>query len=239
MTLDLARFELLSFDCYGTLIDWESGIVNALSPWLARHRQMRSRDAMLESFGAVEGPIQDANPAMLYPKILAASHRALARRWAIDADEAAARAFGASVGDWPAFSDSHAALARLKRRRKLVILSNVDRESFARSNVRLGIAFDRICTAQDIGSYKPDPRNFAYLHEAVRAMGVAADRHLHVAQSLFHDIAPARAAGLATVWINRRRDQAGGGATPASTARPDLELGSLAELADRLDSLSG
>jgi 2-haloalkanoic acid dehalogenase type II len=125
-------------------------------------------------------------------------------------------------------------LQYLKRHYKLVILSNVDRASFAESNKALGVSFDKIITAQDVGSYKPDPRNFESLIKALTEMGVTKSRILHTAQSLFHDIVPAKAAGLATVWVNRRRGKKGSGATaePSAPVSPDLEVASLAELVE-------
>jgi len=128
-------------------------------------------------------------------------------------------------------------LRRLSRRYRLIILSNVDRASFAGSNERLGVTFSGIVTAEDVGSYKPSPRNFeALLREAAR-LGVAEGRLLHVAQSLFHDHVPAKAAGLPTVWIDRRKNAAGWGATPAppTDVTPDLTFTSMQELADAAD----
>ncbi|MBL8702327.1 MAG: haloacid dehalogenase type II [Alphaproteobacteria bacterium] len=233
--MKLTDYAALSFDCYGTLIDWESGILAEIRPWLARYRQERSDDAILEAYGVVEAECEHRTPSRLYRDLLVDVHVALAKRWGLPADAAAARRFGDSVPRWPAFPDSAAALAKLKKRFKLIILSNVDRRSFAGSNKRLGVTFDAICTAEDIGSYKPDPRNFAYVKKAVAALGVPADKHLHVAQSLFHDIAPANAAGLPSAWINRRRGKPGGGATPPASATPSLEVGSMAEFAALLD----
>jgi 2-haloalkanoic acid dehalogenase type II len=150
-----------------------------------------------------------------------------------DADE-----FGRSVGRWPAFPDSPAALGYLKHHYKLVIVSNVDRASFAASQQRLGVRFDRIITAEDVKSYKPNLRNFEYaLDDIRRTLGVPPDKILHVAQSIFHDIVPAKSIGLHTMWINRRRGQGGWGATPApsasgAAAQPDFEVGSLEEFAE-------
>jgi 2-haloacid dehalogenase len=151
-------------------------------------------------------------------------------------DEAAALA--RSVPDWPAFPDSAEALRRLSRRYRLVILSNVDRASFAGSNRRLGVTFTSILTAEDIGSYKPSPRNFEALAVEVARLGVEPGRHLHVAQSLFHDHVPAQAAGLPTVWIDRRHGRAGSGATPQPPAgvTPDWTFPSLAAFADAVDA---
>jgi 2-haloalkanoic acid dehalogenase type II len=230
--IKLRDFDALTFDCYGTLIDWESGILNELRAW-AQPANL-SDDALLEAFGAEESRCEAATPDKPYPGILADVHRALGQRWGIAPNQLAPIAFGGSVGRWPAFPDSPAALGYLKQHYKLVILSNVDRNSFARSNQKLAVDFDLILTAQDIGSYKPDPRNFQAAIQALDGIGVPRARILHVAQSLFHDIVPGKAAGLKTVWVNRRRGKAGGGATPpaAGDATPDLEVGSMAELAD-------
>ncbi|MBL8670245.1 MAG: haloacid dehalogenase type II [Alphaproteobacteria bacterium] len=223
-------FSVLAFDCYGTLIDWEAGILAELTPWLRRNGGTQADDAILEAFGAAESSVEAESPFRLYPDVLAEVHRRLAVTWGIAKDEAAARAFGASVGRWPAFADSAESLRYLKQHYKLVILSNVDRASFAESNKKLGVTFDRICTAQDVGSYKPSPRNFDYLLKEMAGMGIAKERILHTAQSLFHDHAPAKAAGLRTIWINRRKGRPGGGATPPAEAKPDWEVASLAEM---------
>jgi 2-haloalkanoic acid dehalogenase type II len=230
----LSDFTTLSFDCYGTLIDWERGIAAELRPWAERVGLGLDDGALLEAFGRAESPVQRAHPTWLYPDILAASFRALGKQLGAPVGEAEAAGFGRSVGRWPAFPDSPEALAYLKRHFKLCILSNVDRASFAESNRRLGVAFDLVVTAQDVGSYKPDRRNFEHLLAALGRMGVDKRQLLHTAQSLFHDIAPAKALGLKTAWINRRRGKAGGGATPApeGDATPDLEVASLGEFAE-------
>jgi len=213
--MDLTGITTLTFDCYGTLIDWECGILSALAPLRARANAVRSDDDALLDFADCESRQQAATPAMLYADVLTEVHGQLAERWGVARDAAEDRRFGASIGDWPAFVDTAAALAYLKQHFRLVILSNVDRASFSRSNVRLGVTFDAIYTAQDIGSYKPAPRNFAYLIERLGEQGVGRAQILHVAQSLFHDHAPANAAGLRSVWIDRRGDSGGWGATAA------------------------
>jgi 2-haloacid dehalogenase len=229
----LSEFSVLSFDCYGTLIDWESGIVAALAPWLAAHGLEPGRERILAAFAAAEAPQQQATPGMLYRDLLAEVHGAMAEQFGLARDLAAAKAFGASVRDWPAFPDSAAALGYLKRHYQLVILSNVDRASFAHSNRKLGVAFDAIYTAEDIGSYKPDPRNFAYLLERLAERGIAKTQILHTAESLYHDHVPARRVGLATCWIHRRAGKAGHGATrsPEVEVRPDFRFATLAEMA--------
>ena len=226
----LSDFKVLSFDCYGTLIDWESGIWAALQP-LAVKAGIGREDA-LARFGHHESAQEAETPQLRYSDLLALVHARLAAEWGVAADIAADRAFGGSVGEWPAFSDSAVALAYLKRFYKLVILSNVDRASFARSNLRLGVTFDAVCTAEDVGTYKPDPANFRYLVARLGELGHPPAELLHVAQSLFHDHAPANAAGLASAWIDRRAAAPGWGATPASEAHYDFRFTSLAELAD-------
>ena len=157
----LSDFNALSFDCYGTLIDWETGIAEALRP--LSERSGVSADRLLEAYGPVEHAIEIEQPGLLYSRLLERVHERLSAQFGVDPDDLAAAKFGASVGDWPAFPDSAEALGYLKQHFKLIILSNVDRQSFAASNRRLGVEFDHIFTAQDIGSYKPDLRNFEYL----------------------------------------------------------------------------
>ena len=230
----LTDFRALTFDCYGTLIDWETGLFEALQPLLRAGKITLGRDAVLSEFAKQESAQQAATPAMLYRDLLAEVHRRLAREWHVSLPEAAHLAFGASVPRWPAFADTLAALQYLGRHYKLIILSNVDRDSFAGSNEKLGVKFDAICTAQDIGSYKPDARNFHYLIEAVAKLGTGREEILHTAQSLYHDHAPAKAARIATAWIDRRAHQDGWGATlaPAGKAAYDFRFASLGEMAD-------
>ena len=238
MPRPLCDFELLSFDCYGTLIDWETGIWDALQPLLMSNdaNEIHRREA-LGRFATQENRLQTAHPTLAYPLLLERVHQAIAGDFGLATTAELDRGFGGSVPDWPAFADSADALRFLQRRYRLVILSNVDRDSFAGSNRRLGVRFDAIYTAQDIGSYKPDLANFDYLLERVkRDFGVSPDRVLHTAQSLHHDHAPARARGLANVWIDRQglSDGGGWGATAEVRARPkvDYVFHSMAELAD-------
>jgi len=227
----LSGFNALSFDCYGTLIDWETGITEALRP--LSERSGISPDRLLEAYGPVEHAIEIEQPGLLYSRLLERVHERLSQQFGVEQDDLAAAKFGASVGDWPAFPDSAEALRYLKQHFKLIILSNVDRQSFAASNRRLGVEFDRIFTAQDIGSYKPDLRNFEYLVGALERDGIARDRLLHVAQSLFHDHVPANRIGLASAWIDRRAGKGGSGATVVPDPMPhyDFRFTSLAELA--------
>ena len=225
--LEYGRFEALTFDCYGTLIDWETGILAGLRRALARRADQALDDELLERFARAEASAE-AGPYRPYREILAGCLRDLALHYGVQADDAAAALFGGSVGEWPAFADSTAALQRLKARFRLGVITNCDDDLFAASNARLGVEFDWVITAQSVGSYKPDPRNFA---AAFARMGVPRDRILHVAQSLFHDHVPARRLGLATVWIDRRHDHPGHGATPSATVTPDATFADMASFA--------
>jgi 2-haloacid dehalogenase len=231
--MKLSGFKVLTFDCYGTLIDWETGILTALRPLVHRAGLALDGEAILTQFAAHESARQAATPDMNYATLLSVVHARLAKVWGVADDAAENERFGASVGDWPAFPDTMEALRALASRYRLVILSNVDRASFRASNPRLGVTFDAIYTAQDIGSYKPDPRNFTYMMERLAADGFQKSDVLHVAQSLFHDHAPANAIGLASAWIDRRHGASGWGATapPPPGVRYDFRFESLAELA--------
>ena len=188
---------------------------------------------MLEAHAAHETVVQSEHPTMRYPDVLAATVRRVAAQLGVDVTDAEQAALSASVPDWPAFPDSAAALAALHARFRLVILSNIDRRSFAASARRLGTDFDLVVTAEDVGSYKPSAANFAALLDAVPGIGVGERELLHVAQSLYHDHVPAQAAGLPTVWIDRRHGRAGSGATPAADpVTPGWTFPSMAAFAD-------
>ena len=227
-------FDALSFDCYGTLIDWETGILAVLRPWAARNAVAADDGELLAAYARHENEAESAVPAPLYPEVLRRTMRAIGADFGVEVDPDDAVALGRSVPDWPAFADSPSALAALARRYRLIILSNVDRASFRASNRRLGVEFDLVLTAEDIGSYKPDARNFEALLAGAHDMGIAPERLLHVAQSLYHDHAPARRAGLRTAWIDRRRGAQGWGATPAppEEVRPDATFASMADFAE-------
>ncbi|MBU0639624.1 MAG: haloacid dehalogenase type II [Planctomycetes bacterium] len=232
--MNLRDFDALTFDCYGTLIDWERGIAARLVPWAARHGLKVSAEQLLQAFAAAEHRHETATPGRPYPQILETVLADIAAHFGVAAESDEARTFGRSVRDWPPFPDSPAALAYLKQHYKLVIISNVDRASFAHSQAKLGVEFDAVITAQDVGNYKPDLRNFEFAFARLAELGVPRDRILHVAQSLFHDHEPAKQLGLRTVWINRRAGQPGCGATaaPRTAVTPDLAFESLAALAD-------
>jgi len=204
--MDFSRFEVLTFDCYGTLIDWETGIWDALQPLLMENgRDDLSRAGALAAFAEAESAVEAECSALPYDNILEKVHARLAERFGLTTRDDLDAAFGQSVAHWPAFPDTAEALRRLKQRFNLVILSNIHRAGFTASNRKLGVAFDAIYTAQDIGSYKPDAANFNYMLAHLKQdFGFGKEDILHVAQSLFHDHAPARRAGLANVWIDRQ-----------------------------------
>jgi 2-haloacid dehalogenase len=235
MTLKLSHFKLLSFDCYGTLIDWETGIWHALHSLVSQSEHQISRDEALTAFAQFEPEQEIETPHLLYREILSKVHAKLASFWGIHTTDEMNNAFGVSVGDWPAFPDTVEALGYLKQHYSLVILSNVDRLNFSSTSKRLATPFDAVCTAEDIGTYKPNLRNFEYLVEKCQNLGVQKKDILHVAQSLYHDQRPAERIGLARCWINRRHDTGkGSGATKAVDHLPvvDFQFPSLAALAE-------
>lgn len=229
----LTDFKVLTFDCYGTLIDWESGMVAGLKPLTDRVQRPLSRNEILEAHARHESTQQRFTPTKLYRDLLPIVYKRLADEWGVVASWEEAQAYGRSVGDWPAFPDTAEALKYLKQHYKLVILSNVDNQSFAASNKRLEVAFDAIYTAEDIGSYKPEPRNFDYMLTNLATLGLKPADVLHTAESLFHDHVPGNKAGLASAWIYRRHADKGFGATmdPGTMPRIDFKFTSMAELA--------
>jgi 2-haloacid dehalogenase len=225
--MDLTRFQALTFDCYGTLIDWEAGLLRALRPVVERHGVRQTDEALLALFGELESPIQ-RGPFRRYREVLDETMRQLARRLGFEPDLGEVTALSRSLSDWEPFPDTVPALAALARRYDLGVISNVDDDLFAASARRLEVPLRWVVTAEQVGSYKPARTNF---ERALDRIGLPRDRILHVAQSLYHDVEPARELGLATVWVNRRAGREGFGATPPSTATPDLVVPDLASLA--------
>ena len=223
--LDFGAFEAMTFDCYGTLIDWETGILAALRPIVGPDGD---DDELLEAFGRAESVVE-AGPYRRYRDVLEEVARTIATERGVAAEPEAVASFGGSVVDWPAFPDSTAALDRLHRRFRLGVITNCDDDLFAASARRLGTEFDWVVTAQQAGSYKPSERNFQLAFER---LGLPRERILHVAQSLFHDHVPAKRLGLTTVWVDRRHGRSGGGATMPASATPDLTVPDMATLAD-------
>lgn len=234
----LSAFTALSFDCYGTLIDWESGMLAALESLTAQVQQPLGRNEILQAHATAEASQQAQTPTMRYSDVLATVYKRLAERWGVPSTHEACIAYGRAVGDWPAFPDTVAALTYLKKFYKLIILSNVDNASFEGSKARLGVVFDAVVTAEDAGSYKPDRRNFDYMLDRLQGglAGQAVNKAdlLHTAESLFHDHVPANAVGLASCWIHRRHADTGFGATkdPGQIPQVDFRFTSLGAMAD-------
>ena len=232
--MNLGDFKVLTFDCYGTLIDWESGVISALTPLTDRLGGTLTRDRILEAHARHESSQQRQTPSKRYRELLAVVYRRLAEEWNVSVGWDECVRYGNSVGNWPAFPDTPDALMYLKQHYKLVILSNVDNESFAASNARLGVEFDAIYTAEDIGSYKPSDANFEYMLSMLKGRGFEKSNILHTAESMFHDHAPANRHGLASCWIYRRHEQEGFGATmhPGDMPHYDFCFNSMGEMVE-------
>lgn len=231
---DFARFTTLSFDCYGTLIDWESGIAAALRPWAIRRGLVLSDAELVTAHARHENLVQQANPTMPYPLVLAEVLRLVGAVFDVPVSDSDAQEYGNSVKDWPGFADSADALERLKNHYRLVILSNIDRTSFSHSNKLLGVEFDLIITAEDVGSYKPNLNGFKTMFKRLGEIGSDRTDLLHVAESLYHDHEPAQRLGLPSVWIHRRHDKPGSGATaePTGPVEPRWRFTSMKSFAD-------
>jgi len=233
----LGKFKVLTFDCYGTLIDWETGIWDAFQPLIMSNTGSElTRAKVLEAFAVFENRAEAETPGLAYPEVLQAVHGAVAARFGLRSTPQLDTDFGSSLPLWPAFADTADALRFLKTRFKLVILSNVDRDGFSASRRKLGVDFDAVYTAEDIGTYKPDPGNFQYLLTRLREdHGLEKADILHTAQSLFHDHIPAQKFGLATAWIDRQRLSETGnwGATARLDEVPETDFlfHSMAEMA--------
>ena len=230
--MEFSRITTISFDCYGTLIDWESGILPVLRAVLASHGQSLSDAAILELYGEFEAEAE-SGPYQNYRNVLQAVVRAFADRFRFQASSADIQSLDESVRAWPPFPDTVAALGDLRKRYKLVVISNIDDDLFAETRKRLGVEFNAVITAEQARSYKPSLNNFQM---ALKTLAISPDRLLHAAQSVYHDVVPARSLGISTVWVNRKSARPGIGAVrtsaaPASEKRPDLEVPDLATLA--------
>ncbi len=226
--MNFAQFEVMTFDCYGTLIDWETGLLRALRPVLSGHEIELTDEKILEYYAKFETEAESGS-YQPYKQVLETVLRAFGRELHFEPTQEQLDEFSTCVRMWPAFPDSARALAELKRKFKLVILSNIDDDLFAFSQEKLGIRFHDVITAEQVGSYKPALRNFKV---AIARVGVPKGRILHVAQSLFHDHQPAKELGLKTVWVNRRQGKSGPGATPPAEAKPDFEVPDLQSLVE-------
>jgi 2-haloacid dehalogenase len=225
--LDFSHLKVLTFDCYGTLIDWEAGIVAALRPIFAAHQINVNEDELLVRYAQHETEIE-AGPYRRYREVLAEVVIRLAKEYGFTPTDNEQHSLAESIRNWQPFPDTVSALRQLATRYSLVILSNIDDDLFTLTRPKLAVNFADVITAQQVDSYKPSRRNFEV---ALQRIGRDKAEILHVAQSLFHDVEPARALGIATAWINRRKDKEGSGATPPSSAQPDATFATLAELA--------
>ncbi|OZI17091.1 haloacid dehalogenase type II [Bordetella genomosp. 7] len=231
--MKLTEFKVLSFDCYGTLIDWERGMTNGLAPLIGRMKAAPDIDRLLEHHARLEAAQQALTPTKLYRDVLAVVYKRLAEEHGLSVPWRECVEYGLGARNWPAFQDSAGVLQYLKKHFKLVVLSNTDNDTFSHSNDKLQVDFDAIYTAQDIGSYKPSLQSFEYMLARQKAAGVEKHEILHVAESLFHDHEPANRIGIASCWIYRRFDKPGYGAAPEPLAMPsyNFQFNSLADFA--------
>src|SRR5215831_9997836 len=225
--LDFSQFEWLSFDCYGTLIDWEAGILGYIRPLMRRKGCQVSDDEILNLYSEIE-PRRQQPPYRRYREVLAGVMWDFAAEFRVELTDDEARGLADSIRNWQPFPDTVEALRRLKSRYKLAVLSNIDGDLFALTAPKLGVELDTVVTAQQVASYKPSRRNFDTLFDRLR---IEKSRLLHVAESLFHDVAPARSLGIATVWVNRRQGRPAA-ATRLIAEQPDVEVATVGELAD-------
>ncbi len=230
--MKLTDYKALTFDVYGTLIDWESGMIAGLKPLTDRVSRSLTRDVILEAHAYYESTTQRWTPGKKYYELLPVVYRRLAEEWDVEVTWEECTAYGQSVRQWPAFADSVDALAYLKKHYKLVVLTNTDNLSFSGSNARLGVFFDAVYTAEDIGSYKPADRNFEYMIETLARQGIEKHEILHTAESMYHDHAPANKHGLANCWIYRRHEKEGFGATmhPGDMPEYDFQFNSMMDM---------
>lgn len=226
--LDFAQFQLVSFDCYGTLIDWETGILSALSPILAAHGKTVTDSELLRLYSELESDAEngDFHP---YREVLQSVVRGLGKRLDFSPTDAEVRSLPDSLPNWLPFPDTVAALRKLKSRYQLAIISNVDDDLFAHTARRLEVPFDFVITAQQAGAYKPSLPMFKL---AQQRTAIAPSRWLHIAQSIYHDVIPARSLGMTSVWVNRPSPRPGSGAAKSASAQPDLEVPNLKTLAE-------
>jgi 2-haloacid dehalogenase len=228
MQLTLTDFDAVTFDVYGTLIDWEPAITAFLSDWAGRKGLSVPGADLLMAFDQARRQIQLDRPAYLYPDVLRRSFDRICAEYTVEPDVETREAFALSPHAWPGYPDSHAALVALQKQAKICALSNIDEASLQASSAKLGITFDLLVTAQRVGAYKPDAPHFDVALTELAAMGIPRSRILHVAQSLRADIVPANRLGLTSVWVHRPDRVMG--LTGAADARPDLEVASMAEL---------
>jgi len=225
--MDCSHFTTISFDCYGTLIDWEAGILPALRGMLGRHRQTFTDATILELYGEFEAAAESGS-YQSYCDVLQSVVRAFGARLGFTPTPAELTSLSESLPLWPPFSDTVAALRQLKRRYRLAVISNIDDNLFVQTRKYLGVEFAAVITAEQARSYKPSRNNFEL---ALTALAIRPEHLLHVGQSIYHDVLPAQSLGISTVWVNRKSARPGVGAVLPAEGRPDLEVPDLATLA--------
>src|SRR4028119_529012 len=228
--LDFNQFEFVSFDCYGTLIDWESGILPVLRQLLSSRKIDLSDDATLELFAEFEFEFEKSQYNYIkYREVLQKIVDGFGKRFNFEPTATEVKCLSESIKNWQPFPDTVAALAALKQKYKLAVISNIDDDLFAETAKHLKVELDWLITAEQVRSYKPSTRNFEI---ALETMGIPGEKLLHVAQSIYHDIIPAVSMGISTVWVNRRHEKTGFGATLPASSQPDLEVPDLKTLVE-------
>jgi 2-haloacid dehalogenase len=224
--MSFESIRLITFDCYGTLIDWESGMLAVLRPMFSQDSQTPGDARLLELYGDVEAELE-SGPYLPYRQVLSQAAQEMGRRLGTAVSEQQGAEFAQSLTQWGPFDDTVSALQSLAKRFELGIISNVDDDLFAETRKMLPVDFAFVVTAQQVRSYKPAHGNF---QEALRRSGVDSFQVLHAGQSLYHDIAPANALGISNVWVNRPSARPGSGAARPAVATPSYEVRSLADL---------
>jgi 2-haloacid dehalogenase len=227
MSFDSVR--LITFDCYGTLIDWESGMLSAMRPLFGNGEPAREVE-LLELYGEVEAELESGE-YMPYRQVLSSTVREIGSRMGRRITQEDGERFADSLITWDPFPDTVAALQRLASKYRLGVISNIDDDLFGETKKKLGVDFDLVVTAQQVKSYKPSHRNF---EEALRRAALPRTELLHAAQSVFHDVIPATAMGLKSAWVNRPSIRPGAGAAKAAVGKPAFTVRTMAELADHL-----
>jgi len=231
--LDFSQFRVITFDCYGTLIDWESGILGALRPILTRHSVQLEDPEILRLYGEFEVEAE-AGKYLSYRDVLREVVRSFGKQMGFQPTAAEQDALPDSLANWQPFPDSVAALRQLKSKLQVGIISNIDDAMFATSRTKLGVDFDYVTTAGQAQAYKPSLKIFDL---AESRMSIQRNEWVHAGQSVYHDVIPAKSLGLATVWVNRPSRRPGVGAVRQAAGQPDAEVRSLAELADLVVNL--
>lgn len=232
--LDFNDYKVLTFDCYGTLIDWEKGILEALKPLLLNHSIRLDDNQILELYAEFESSIEQST-FVEYKEVLRKVVQKFSNRFEFVLSSSERNCLVDSLKNWQPFPDTVSALARLKKKYKLAVISNVDDDLFAFSEQHLKVKFDYIITAEQVKSYKPSLNNFEF---AIAKIGAKKEEILHIAQSIYHDIIPAKTIGLSTVWVNRRKEKSGTGATLSANEKPDIEVPDLNTLVKIMESKS-